>query len=229
MEGTLCTNLGGGPPCNDPGFTRPVIEYDHGRGCSVTGGYLYRGRAVPELMQTTPPAAGQLFTGVYIYGDYCSGTIWHLSATATGGVSNSVLLASGLSIAAFGEDEDGELYVADAGAAKIYRFVSPPAAPTIIRVSVGIASITVNFSAPAGGAAITGYTAACTSSNGGVARSQTGGAGATSIRVSGLTVGKRYSCTVSASNAAGAGQSSAPTSAVTLFDITPILNLLLHD
>ena len=124
MEGTQCTNLGGGPPCNDPGFTPPIVDYDHGQGCSVTGGYAYRGRAVPELIVANPPASGQLFSGVYVYGDYCRGTIWRISATATGGVSNSVLLPSGLLITTFGEDEDGELYVADARGAKIYRLVS---------------------------------------------------------------------------------------------------------
>ena len=124
MEGTQCTNLGGGPPCNDPGFTPPIVDYDHGQGCSITGGYLYRGRAVPELILTSPPATGQLFNGVYVYGDYCSGTIWRISATAAGGVSNSVLLASGLLITTFGEDENGEIHVADARGAKIYRLVS---------------------------------------------------------------------------------------------------------
>ncbi len=233
MEGTLCTNLGGGPPCNDPGFTAPIVEYDHGAGCSVTGGYVYRGSAVPELMQTAPPAAGQRFTGVYIYADYCRGTIWRLNATTTGGVSNAILLNSGLLISAFGEDEAGELHVADARAGKIYKFVSPPAAPAIVSVAAGIASITINFAAPAanGGTPITGYTASCTSANGGVARSQTGAAIATSIRVGGLTVGRRYTCTVSASNAVGAGQTSASTVAVTpfAFDITPLLHLLLDD
>jgi glucose/arabinose dehydrogenase len=124
MEGTQCTNLGGGPPCNDPRFTPPIVDYDHGQGCSVTGGYLYRGGAVPELIPTSPPATGQLFNGVYVYGDFCSGTIWRIDATTAGGVSNSVLLASGLSITTFGEDENGEIYVADARAKKIYKLVS---------------------------------------------------------------------------------------------------------
>ena len=124
VEGTLCTNLSGDPPCNNPGFTPPVFEYDHGQGCSITGGYVYRGSAVPELKPATPPAIGQLFSGTYVYGDLCSGTIWRLSAGAAGAVSNAVLLASGLFITAFGEDENGELYVADLISRKIYRFVS---------------------------------------------------------------------------------------------------------
>ncbi len=104
-------------------------------------------------------------------------------------------------------------------------------APTAVSVATGYASITVNFSPPTstGGTAITGYTAACTSSNGGVTGSNTGGAGATSIRVTGLTNGKSYTCTVRASNAAGAGPASAPSNAVTPFDLTPLLNLLLDD
>jgi glucose/arabinose dehydrogenase len=133
MEGTQCTNLPGDPQCIPSSFTPPIVEYDHSQGCSVIGGYLYRGRAVPELIRTSPPATGQLFNGVYVYGDFCSGTIWRISATAAGGVSNSVLLASGLSITTFGEDENGEIYVADAGAAKIYKFVSTVSAlPAIL-------------------------------------------------------------------------------------------------
>lgn len=127
MEGTRCTNLPGDPPCNPSNFTPPLIEYDHDHGCSVTGGYLYRGSAVPELQVTSPPAPGQLFNGVYVYGDFCSGTIWQIRATAAGGVSNSVLLSSGLMITTFGEDENGEIYVADANTGKIYKFVSTDA------------------------------------------------------------------------------------------------------
>lgn len=230
MEGTLCTNLGGGPPCSDTSLILPIVEYDHGQGCSVTGGYVYRGRAVAELMPGLP-VAGQIFNGVYLYGDACSGTIWRVSATTSGGVSNVPLLLSGLPISTFGEDEAGEIHIADLVAGKIYKLVSPPAAPVVVSVAAGIASITINFAAPAanGGTAITGYAAACVSSDGGVARSQTGGAGATSIRVDGLSVGRRYTCTVTASNATGSGQASVPTKVVSLFDITPVLHLLLDD
>lgn len=124
MEGTQCTNLPGDLPCHDPRFTSPIVDYDHGQGCSVTGGYLYRGRAVPELIPASSPGENPLFKGVYVYGDLCSGTIWGISAPANGGVSNSVLLASDLYITTFGEDENGEIYVADAAASKIYRLTS---------------------------------------------------------------------------------------------------------
>ncbi|MGZ5076177.1 MAG: PQQ-dependent sugar dehydrogenase [Methylobacter sp.] len=126
MEGNQCTNLAGDLPCNDPRFifTPPILDYNHSQGCSVIGGYLYRGRAVPELTSTSPPTEGQLFTGIYVYGDLCSGTVWGISANASGGFSNSILLASGLYITTFGEDENGEIYVADGAGSKIYRLVS---------------------------------------------------------------------------------------------------------
>jgi len=85
--------------------------------------------------------------------------------------------------------------------------VTVPGAPTAVSEAAGNESITMNFGAPAsdGGAPITGYTVNCTSSNGGAAGSNTGGAGATSIVVIGLTNGKTYSCAVVASNSAGTG------------------------
>ena len=108
----------------------------------------------------------------------------------------------------------------------------PLTAPTAVSASVtGYATLTVKFTAPSstGGSAITGYTVTCTSPNGGVTGSNTGGAGATSIQVNGLSNGRRYTCTVTASNAAGAGPTSASSNTVTPFDMTPILNLLLDD
>jgi glucose/arabinose dehydrogenase len=78
----------------------PVAEYSHGAaGCSVTGGYVYRGEALPELQ------------GVYFYGDYCSGRIWSLYRDATGNWVNELFLETGFSISSFGLDEAGELYV----------------------------------------------------------------------------------------------------------------------
>jgi hypothetical protein len=107
----------------------------------------------------------------------------------------------------------------------------PPSAPTAVSATAGTASITVKFAPPANGgsAAITGYVTACMSTTGGSAGSNTAGAGTTSIRVSGLTNGKDYTCTVSASNPAGTSPASIPSNVVRPFDLTPILNLLLED
>jgi glucose/arabinose dehydrogenase len=98
MEGTSCVQ----PPedCNDGSLTLPVLEYGHELGCAVTGGYRYRGGLEPRLR------------GVYLYGDFCSGTIWGTVPRCDGmGEEARELLASGLSISSFGEDESGEVYV----------------------------------------------------------------------------------------------------------------------
>jgi glucose/arabinose dehydrogenase len=79
----------------------PVAVYGHGEGCSVTGGMVYRGAALPHL------------DGVYLFGDYCSGTIWGLwpDDDAETGWTRNVVLESDLNIASFAVDRDGEIYV----------------------------------------------------------------------------------------------------------------------
>jgi glucose/arabinose dehydrogenase len=112
MEGTHCFNPS--TNCNDGSLTLPVLEYDHSLGCSVTGGYRYRGSRFQSLY------------GTYVYGDYCSGRIWGAVGGA-GGMTSALLLDTALLISTFGEDEDGELYVAHHGAADgaMYRIVIP--------------------------------------------------------------------------------------------------------
>ncbi|MEA2610896.1 MAG: hypothetical protein QOG32_622, partial [Chloroflexota bacterium] len=90
-------------------YTRPLVAYDHGKGCSVTGGYVYRGRAIPGLY------------GRYIFGDYCSGTIWSFPAGASWPVRKTVLANTGYSISSFGQDQNGELYVVDLAGGTVYR------------------------------------------------------------------------------------------------------------
>lgn len=109
--------------------------------------------------------------------------------------------------------------------------VGMPGAPTAIFARAGYNSVTVTFAPPAndGGSAITGYTATCISNNGGAPGSNTVGATATSVQISGLTNGKNYTCSVVATNAAGAGIASLLSNAIVPIDISFILNLLLMD
>jgi glucose/arabinose dehydrogenase len=93
------------------GLVDPVWQYRHGEdGCSVTGGYVYRGSALPGLV------------GAYIYGDYCSGRIWSLRPIADGQWANEMLFETNFRITSFGEDAAGELYVLDR-AGTIYKLV----------------------------------------------------------------------------------------------------------
>ncbi len=104
MEGAHCYR----PGCSMQGLTLPVVEYTHTLGCSVTGGYVYRGRMSPGLR------------GIFIYGDYCSGRIWGLERQGTQWV-NRLLLSSNFAITTFGEDDAGELYVTNANNGTIHR------------------------------------------------------------------------------------------------------------
>jgi glucose/arabinose dehydrogenase len=111
MEGLNCFN----PPvgCNDGSLTLPIVEYGHTESnCSVTGGFVYRGNLHPQM------------EGIYFYGDFCTGRIWGLKRN--GAVwQNNLLLDSPLGISSFGEDEAGELYLADYATGDIYRITIP--------------------------------------------------------------------------------------------------------
>jgi len=82
----------------EAGLTPPIAEYSHGPGCSITGGYVYRG-------------AMREWDGVYFFGDYCSGDVWGL-IPSDGGWQSEVLFDVGVNITSFGRDESGELYIA---------------------------------------------------------------------------------------------------------------------
>jgi glucose/arabinose dehydrogenase len=116
MEGSHCFAI---DPCEDEDLTGPIVEYANDQeNCSVTGGYVYRGSASPSL------------TGSYLFGDYCSGHIFLVApdelAAATPGqpLTPRVVARTDLQISAFGEDEAGEVYVANHRGA-IYRIVVP--------------------------------------------------------------------------------------------------------
>jgi glucose/arabinose dehydrogenase len=107
MEGTHCFNPSS--TCNPGNLVLPLIEYDHSGGaCSVTGGYVYRGARHPRLQ------------GMYLYGDFCNGRIWGAVRNSAGEVTVRDLSDTAFSISAFGEDVNGELYLADYGGA-VYR------------------------------------------------------------------------------------------------------------
>jgi len=112
MEGSNCY---GTTTCDSTGFTLPIFEYVHAGGdCSVTGGFVYRGQTFPPLQ------------GIYLLGDFCSGRIRGVRRAGPGWES-TLLLDTSLLISTFGEDEAGNLYVADYGTGDIYRIVVPTA------------------------------------------------------------------------------------------------------
>jgi len=84
-------------------LTPPVVEYGHDLGCSVTGGVVYRGERLPA------------WKGVYLFGDYCSGNVWGLLRDAQGNWQSQLLFETRAQITSFGEDEAGEVYLADYG------------------------------------------------------------------------------------------------------------------
>ena len=84
--------------CDPGGTVLPVIEYSANNGCSVIGGYVYRGSAIPALI------------GTYVYGDYCSGEVRGFRYQNGEAVGDSLLVDSRLNITSFGEDANGEIY-----------------------------------------------------------------------------------------------------------------------
>jgi len=108
-EGSLCYNPPAG--CVSPArYIPPVAEYSHALGCSVTGGYVYRGTEFPDLV------------GIYFFGDFCSGIVWGLRK-GPAGFQKRQLADAAFAISTFGEGEDGSIYLADYVAGNIYKIV----------------------------------------------------------------------------------------------------------
>ena len=109
LEGSSCF---GASSCNKSGLELPVLEYGHGNNqCSVTGGFVYRGSAMPEL------------AGVYFYSDYCAG--WVKSFKLSGGAATDERdwnLGSIGNVTSYGEDASGELYLTSSNG-RVYKFV----------------------------------------------------------------------------------------------------------
>jgi glucose/arabinose dehydrogenase len=106
-EGTLCYPASSS--CDRSGLVLPVAEYGRDAGISVTGGYVYRGSAYPKL------------AGLYLFGDYGSGRIWSLDEPSPGEWRMVELGRSSGSLSTFGEDEAGELYLANMSEGRVYR------------------------------------------------------------------------------------------------------------
>jgi len=132
MEGSHCFNVNdqaqcnpvgaicaGSPPCNDPSLVRPVVEFSHGEGCAIIGGYAYRGCRMSS------------WQGRYFYGDFCPGFV--KTFTMAGGVPTSQqdvtaqvdptgILPGGFG--SFGADAQGEIYVMSLGGT-VLKIVPP--------------------------------------------------------------------------------------------------------
>jgi glucose/arabinose dehydrogenase len=104
-EGKSCFNRA---TCDRRGLQPPLIDYSHSEGCSISGGYVYRGRALPQL------------EGMYFYSDYCTALLrsFRVTDAKTGKIADHWDWKAALDpdsklakVAAFGQDQDGELYV----------------------------------------------------------------------------------------------------------------------
>jgi hypothetical protein len=96
MEGAHCF---GESACNQEGMTLPVTEYGRDLGCTVIGGYVYRGARYPAL------------SGAYVFADFCDGRLFAIDSTTDGLVPPVEVGIASAGLSAFGEDAEGELYV----------------------------------------------------------------------------------------------------------------------
>jgi glucose/arabinose dehydrogenase len=113
LEGNLCYNSTSCTP--PPNYVSPVAAYDHGAndsiGCSVTGGYVYRGANFPTL------------AGTYLYGDFCTGRLWGLTKTTGNQWASLLITDTDYLISSFGEDEQGEIYLTDYASGNLIHIV----------------------------------------------------------------------------------------------------------
>ncbi|MFM9995882.1 MAG: PQQ-dependent sugar dehydrogenase [Phycisphaerales bacterium] len=131
-EGFICATVPPGscfnavcpPGCASRAYVDPIHSYTHASGCAITGGYVYRGCAIPDLR------------GAYFFGDLCAGSIWSLrydgkNVTELIDRTAELLPAGGPTIAlviGFGEDALGELYIGDASP-RVWKIVPDEPAP----------------------------------------------------------------------------------------------------
>ncbi len=113
MEGTHCHASQIDPGCNHPSLTPPVHSYGRGDGISVTGGYVYRGSRFPRMR------------GRYFFTDYGNGDLWSLRLVDNAWTRKTEVSSAGRSLASFGEDEQGEVYLISLGG-QIWRLEDQP-------------------------------------------------------------------------------------------------------
>ncbi|MDQ3811358.1 MAG: PQQ-dependent sugar dehydrogenase [Chloroflexota bacterium] len=105
-EGTECLEP---ERCQDASLVKPVVTYGHDMNCSVTGGYVYRGKEIGALI------------GTYVFGDLCTGGIFAVRGAPNQGATRVELSFSPIKISSFGEDASGELHVVDLQGGVVYR------------------------------------------------------------------------------------------------------------
>jgi glucose/arabinose dehydrogenase len=110
LEGRACYKPAVG--CSRAGKKPPLAVYSHSKGCSVTGGYVYRGTEYPALV------------GRYLFADFCSGRIWSVASQGKPSQTPTELRNTSLMISSFGQAEDGTLYVTDLAGGGIYKIVA---------------------------------------------------------------------------------------------------------
>lgn len=159
LEGSLCFNPSSG--CDTSGKVFPVAEYvNNSATCAVTGGYVYRGSQSTQM------------TGIYFYGDFCSGEIWGLQRQPSGTWTSDLIADTSFLISSFGEDEAGELYLTDYSSGSVQKIVGPNIPlPTPTSTTIPVGSLTPTATAtptqsftplpqptatPISGAAVTG-------------------------------------------------------------------------
>jgi glucose/arabinose dehydrogenase len=127
FEGARATGL----PCgSEPNLQAPIAEYGRSEGSSVTGGYVYRGPGIPDLV------------GRYVFGDFIQGKIWHIAGITAPTAQITGGLDTALNISSFAEDNDGELYVVDYGG-ELYQVTWTGAALAVQQVFTNL-----SFAAP---------------------------------------------------------------------------------
>jgi glucose/arabinose dehydrogenase len=114
VEGTDCMEP---DHCRDAGLVPPVVTYGHDMNCAVMGGYVYRGATASAL------------SGVYLFGDLCTGGVFALRGGPADGWTRVELGFQPIKISSFGEDPAGDVYVVDLQGGVIYRIMDGAVPP----------------------------------------------------------------------------------------------------